>query len=183
MIVTADGIAFVGNFGFSIHPPGEPRTAVLACVDPDGHVSAAAEDLIFPNGMAITPDGATLIFSESGGYRLTAFDIRKGGALTNRRIWAQFAEGIVPDGMCLDAESAAWVALPLTNEFVRVREGGEIVDRVPVPVHALACVLGGEQRNKLYLMTSGSLIAEECRAMHSGTVRVVDVDVRGAGLP
>lgn len=183
MIVNEEGIAFVGNFGFSIHPPGEPCMAVLAQIAPSGDVKAAVGDLIFPNGMAINADESTLIVAESGGFRLTAFDIGEKGALTNRRVWAQLAEGMAPDGICLDAEGAVWVASPLTKQFVRVREGGEITDTIPVPDHALACVLGGHQRRTLYMMTSAALDPDECREKHNGSVLAVEVDVAGVGSP
>ena len=55
--------------------------------------------------MVVTPDNSTLIVSESFAGRLTAFDIDADGSLSNRRVWA---EGIGPDGICLDAEGAIW---------------------------------------------------------------------------
>merc|ERR1712065_66922 len=89
--------------------------------------------------------------------RLTAFDIEPNGQLSNRRIWAAFDDlGIVrdsnaimdrvnPDGICLDAEGAIWVASPNNRrEVLRVREGGEILDRVTVETYPYACMLGGD---------------------------------------
>ena len=106
MIVRDDGVAFVGNFGFSLYPPEDPRPAVLARIDPNGSISVADEETYFPNGMVITPDGKTLILGESGGACLTAFDLAADGTLSNRREWAQFPMGAVPDGICLDAEGS-----------------------------------------------------------------------------
>ena len=183
MVVAKDGTAYVGNFGFSLHPPEAPRMATLAKVSPDGTVSAAADDLFFPNGMAITPDERTLIVAETGGCRLTAFEIASDGALAARRVWAELGDGVHPDGMCLDAEGAAWVALPLAKEFIRVREGGEVTERITVADAALACVLGGPERRTLYLMTSGALDPDGCRAQHDASVLAVEVDVPGAGRP
>src|SRR2546421_441832 len=91
-------------------------------VNPDG--------LDFPNGTVITPDGTTLIVAETFGHRLTAYDWGSDGALTNQRVWAEVAPHY-PDGICLDAEGAVWVSDPLGREVVRVREGGEIAQRVP----------------------------------------------------
>ena len=98
----------------------------------------AAPDLAFPNGTVITPDGKTLIVGESFGARLTAFDIKEEGRLEGRRVWAKL-EKDVPDGICLDAEGAIWVASPLRNRgVIRVREGGEVTDRIPVEHAAFA---------------------------------------------
>ena len=35
-----------------------------------------------------------------------------------------------PDGICLDAEGAVWVADPLGARVFRVREGGEVTDSI-----------------------------------------------------
>jgi sugar lactone lactonase YvrE len=149
MVVDAAGRAYVGNFGFDIYPllagkPGEPRPAVLIRVDPGGQVSVAAEDLEFPNGMVITADGGTLIVTESLGQRLTAFDIAAGGGLSNRRVWADLKpHQIGPDGICLDASGAVWVANAVSTTAVRVAEGASCWIRSGSPSPALrACSAG-----------------------------------------
>ena len=108
--------------------PGPPK-AKLARVDPDGTVSVAAEDLKFPNGTVITPDGRTMILAETLGLRLTAFDIDSDGSLHNRRVWADLGAR-PPDGICLDADTNVWVADPLEPVCFLVAEGGGIVDEV-----------------------------------------------------
>src|SRR5207244_2404716 len=108
----------------------------------DGRVVRAADDLAFPNGTVITPDGETLIVAETFARCLTAFDVAPGdGTLSNRRLWAS-TDPVFPDGICLDAEGAVWVASPLSNEVVRVREGGELTHHIPTGRHAIACMLG-----------------------------------------
>ena len=183
MVVAADGTAYVGNFGFSLFPLGEPKPAILARVAPDGTVSAAADGLWFPNGLAITPDGRTLIVAESAGFCLTAFTLGADGALGERRVWAPLGQGHAPDGLCLDAEGAAWVAIPHDKTFVRVREGGEVVETIAVEDTALACVLGGEDRRTLYLCTSRELEPDRCLASPSASVLTTRVEVAGAGRP
>ena len=74
---------------------------VLALVTPDGTVRRVAANFAFPNGMAITPDNATLVLAESHGKQLTAFDISTDGSLSHRRVWANL-DGGVPDGICLE---------------------------------------------------------------------------------
>lgn len=91
MVVDADGRAWVGCFGFDLMAFADPQLAPLMRVDPDGTATLAAEDLMFPNGSVITPDGGTLIVGETAGCRYTAFTIQADGSLTDRRVWAQLA--------------------------------------------------------------------------------------------
>ena len=123
---TRRGRAYVGNFGFDMYG-GEPwRKTNLIAVEPDGRAWIAADEISFPNGPVITPDGRTLIVGESTAARLTAFDIADDGTLSNRRVWASLREiGATPDGICLDADGAIWVACPATDRCVRVAEGGD----------------------------------------------------------
>ena len=183
MVVDARGRAYVGNFGFDRHRGEPPRAAALARVDPDGTVTRAAEDLEFPNGTVITPDGRTLVVAETMGQRLTAFDVAADGALTGRRVWAAL-DGVFPDGICLDAEGAIWVADARGPDLLRVREGGAIERRIPTGPgrHAFACMLGGADRRTLYVCTctgGGPAMADK----RDGRIESVRVDVPGAGLP
>src|SRR3989454_1919541 len=123
MVVDAAGRAYVGNFGYDYEAGQAFRPAVLALVHPDGRVEPAADDLAFPNGTVITPDGGTLIVAETFAHRLTAFTITPGGGLAGRRTWASLDEQVYPDAICLDAEGAVWVASPLTTEAIPWREG------------------------------------------------------------
>jgi sugar lactone lactonase YvrE len=62
---TATGRAYAGNFGFDLMGGADPAPAALIRIDPDGAASVAAEDLLFPNGSVITPDGRTLSFERN----------------------------------------------------------------------------------------------------------------------
>jgi sugar lactone lactonase YvrE len=182
MVVDAQGRAYVGNFGYDFESGSPPRSAVLALVLPDGSVHVAADDLAFPNGAVITPDGRTLIVAESFGARLTAFDVAPDGRLGLRRVWAAL-QGAVPDGICLDAEGAIWVASPLSKEVLRVREGGDVAERIPTATQAIACMLGGADRRTLFVLTAQSFHRDECRAQRDARIEVVEVEVPGAGWP
>ena len=182
MVVDAHGRAYVGNFGFDHEAGAAPVAARLALVHPDGRVQVVAEDLLFPNGSVITPDGRTLIVGESFAARLTAFEILPDGSLTNRRLWAQL-DGAVPDGICLDAEGAVWVASPLSDEVLRVREGGAVLERIATPDHAIACMFGGPARRTLFILTAPALLRELCRERRGARIHAVAVDVPGAGWP
>lgn len=184
MVVDAAGRAYVGNFGWDLQNPDAPRgPARMARVDPDGKVSVAADDLIFPNGTVITPDGKTLVVGETFASKMTAFDVAPDGGLSNRRLWAQLPEGAVPDGCCLDAEGAIWVASPTTNDVLRLFEGGRVAERIVADRGVYACMLGGADRRTLYLLTSHSSDPAACAAQRSGRIEAVEVEVPGAGLP
>lgn len=184
MVVAADGTAYVGNFGFPIFPVrGEPRQAAIAKVTPDGTVSVAAADFWFPNGAVITPDGATFIVAESGTKLLTALDIAQDGSLVNRRLWGQMSETQLPDGICLDAGGAIWIASPPSREVVRMAEGGEILDRIETEQEAIACMLGGADRRTLFVLTAEGRDPDWCRANHTARVLATQVEIPGAGLP
>ena len=141
-----------------------------------------AEDLEFPNGCVITPDGGTLVVGETMGQRLTAFTREADGSLSGRREWAN-TPGIWPDGICLDAEGAIWVASPVSHACFRIREGGEITHKVEVESQAFACMLGGPERRHLFLCTAGSGEPDICVEARDGRIEVVEVEVPGAGLP
>lgn len=192
MVVDAKGRAYVGNFGFDLDTNeingtlGEVLAthggATIARVDPDGSVHAAADGLMFPNGTVITPDGRTMIVAESFADRLTAYDIDDDGSLSNRRLWADLG-GRKPDGICLDADGAIWVANPVINECFRVAEGGDILDVIETDNRCFACMLGGPDRRTLFMLTSRYSLAIEAAVHRTGNVLIADIDVPGAGLP
>jgi sugar lactone lactonase YvrE len=182
MVVDERGRAYVGNFGSDLSVGGIPQPAALILVTPDGECRAVAQDLLFPNGSVITPDGKTLIVGESFGARLTAFDIESDGGLSNRRSWAQLS-GAIPDGCCIDAEGAIWIASPPTREVLRVREGGEVTHRVPTEQLAIACMLGGENRRTLFILSAPSIEDEECLKLRAARIETLEVEIPGAGLP
>src|SRR6266849_3318361 len=183
MVVDAAGRAYVGNFGYDYEAGQAFRPAVLALVHPDGRVEPAADDLAFPNGTVITQDGGTLIVAETFAHRLTAFTIAPGGGLAGRRTWASLDEQVYPDGICLDAEGAVWVASPLTNEAIRVREGGAVTDRVAADRHVIACMLGGVDRRTLFVLAATAIPRAEARAQRRARILATTVDVPGAGSP
>jgi len=183
MVVDRQGRAYIGNFGFDLNSQAPFSPAEVILVHPDGKALVAAEEMAFPNGSVITPDGNTLIVAETFGSRLTAFDIEADGSLNNRRVWAEL-EGTFPDGICLDAEGGIWVASPAGNIGVmRVCEGGEITRHIDVATQAYACMLGGPQRKTLFMLTAETINPDGARSKANGRIEIVQVDVPGAGLP
>lgn len=184
MVVAADGTAYVGNFGFQITPVRAPTcTAAIIRISPTGGVSTAADGFWFPNGMVITPDGHSMVVAESAARRLSILDITDAGALVNQRVWGQMAQNQLPDGICLDSQGAIWIASPPSHEVVRMRAGGEVVERIEVDQEAIACMLGGADRRTLFILTAESRDPDWCRENHAARVLAVQVEVPGAGWP
>jgi sugar lactone lactonase YvrE len=184
MVVDARGRAYVGNFGDDT-PPGTPITpADLALVHPDGTVEVAATGLAFPNGAAVRDDMFVIAETRADPPRLTRFDVEDDGTLTNRRLFAEFgpsAGGESPDGICLDAEGCVWFASWSTNEVVRVREGGEILDRRSTgDAGAYSCTLGGPDGRTLFACVAATWLPEESRRVRTGRILATRVDVPAA---
>jgi sugar lactone lactonase YvrE len=142
-----------------------PRPGLVALVTPDGAVRQVADDVQFPNGMAVTPDGSTLIVAESYARRLTAFTIAADGGLGERRVWADLGDG-TPDGICLDADGAVWYADVPNRRCVRVVEGGAVRQVVDVDRGCFACMLGGPDGTTLFIVAA---TWDGPEAMFSGT--------------
>lgn len=182
LVVSQQGCAYIGTMGFNPSTDEPYAQGKIILVTPDIKSRVVADQLEFPNGMVITPDGHTLIVAETSGERLTAFDIASDGSLVNRRIWAQI-KGYTPDGICLDAEGAIWVAAFRSTDVLRVCEGGAITHRARVVNTPVACMLGGVDRRTLFVATIETNQPDEAIARRSGCIETVRVEVAGAGLP
>jgi sugar lactone lactonase YvrE len=189
IVVDGRGNIYLNGADFDFAAGAPPEPGYITLVTPDGRLRQVAGDIQFPNGMVITPDDRTLIISESFAGRLTAFDIEADGGLANRRV---FADGLGPDGICLDAEGAVWVS---TGGFsvVRVAPGGEVLQRVELPENRapFAVMLGGPDRRTLFLMTaewrpSDDHVANLDRLVNgprTGEILMLPVSVPGVGRP
>jgi sugar lactone lactonase YvrE len=187
MVVDSQGRAYIGDVAFDIST-GPPRPGRVILATPDADPRVVAEILNYPNGMVISPDGKTLVVAETMGRRLTAFDIASDGSLSGQRLFADLGTGslggVMPDGICLDAEGAVWASSPATSEFVRVKDGGETTHRIPVPGKwAVACMLGGDDRRTLFLCTAETTLQRLGKGESIGWIETVRVPVEGAGLP
>jgi sugar lactone lactonase YvrE len=177
MVVDEHGRAYVGS---------QARTdGVIVRVDPGGEVNVVAEHLDFPNGMVITPDGATLIVAESTARRLSAFTISPDGALTDRRVFAESLDG-PPDGIAIDAEGGVWAALTLAHEFQRFAADGPgpatVTDRVDAGGRtAIACALGGLEGRTLFLVTTTDAYPERLVGTKLSRIEALRVETPAPG--
>ena len=181
IVVDSAGNAYVDNIGFDF-PGGQFKPGTLAVVSSDGIARLVADDLAFPNGIALTPDEGTLIVAESYAERLTAFEIDGDGDLRNRRVWAE-TPGDHPDGICVDSDGAVWYADVGNRRCVRVREGGEVLNTVECDRGSFACVLGGADNSTLFIVAQ-EWSAEGMRSgARSGQVLAVPTPAWRAGRP
>jgi sugar lactone lactonase YvrE len=184
LVVDGRGNAYVNGPGSDPTSDDEVVPGSVALVTPDGIVREVADDLAFPNGMAVTADNATLVVADSYRHCLVAFDIGVDGDLSGRRVWADLGDG-TPDGICTDAGDAVWYADVPNQRCVRVAEGGNVLEVVDVDRGAFACALGGPEGRTLVIT------AAQWRGMDSpgfvtpgsGQVQVCEVTVPGAGWP
>ena len=183
IVVDGRGNAYVNGAGFDLMAREKFAPGIVALVTPDGSARQVADGIAFPNGLAVTPDNSTLIVAESYAKKLTAFDIAGDGSLSNRRVWADLGDG-VPDGICLDADGAVWYADVPNKRCVRVREGGEVLQRVDLDLGCFACMLGGVDRRTLFM------VVREWRGLEStadrartGQIRTLRAPAPHAGWP
>jgi sugar lactone lactonase YvrE len=178
MVIDNLGRAYIGSQAF--------HGGIVLRVDPDNAVSVVAQDLDFPNGMAITADHKTLIVAESIGRRLTAFSIGAVGELSDRRVFADGLDG-PPDGICLDADGGVWTSMTLAHQFERIVAGGangHVTHRIDIGDRAaIACMLGGPAGRTLFMLTSTDAYPKRLIGTRLSRVDTVIVGTPGAGLP
>jgi len=195
MVVDAAGRAYVTQLGPSPNPnaPAKRYTRIIT-VEPDGTARVGFEGLQGPNGIAISADGGALVFSEAGGYRMSALDIAPNGDLSNLRTVAELPQGVCPDGMCLDAQGGVWAAgvvqigppLKPGPGFCRFDARGELTHLIPVEPgrFAIACAFGGEDRRTLLLCTTGAITEDAAQKQRDARIEKIELPgFSGAGTP
>jgi sugar lactone lactonase YvrE len=178
LLVDGRGNAYVNAGSFDFSSEAEAATGIIVLVTPDGTARQVADGIAFANGMAITPDNGTFLIAESYGQKLTAYDVAADGSLSKRRVWAEL-DGY-PDGICLDADGAVWYADVPNKHCVRVREGGEVLQTIALDRGGFACVLGGDDRQTLFMLTA-EWNSQKQTVNPNGTGQVVTAPAPGTG--
>lgn len=181
--VDADGRSYVTQIGFELSSEGHPTSQVVV-VQPNGDVETFG-DLLCPNGVQLTPDGKTLMVSETFLARVSAFDVDSNGRLSNQRVFTQFdsPQTDLTDGLCIDEAGGVWVTCTFSSEVRRVVEGGEVTDVVKVATDGhlpVSCALGGRDGRTLYMCVAATDL-EGIANNFQGTARIeaVAVDIPG----
>ena len=184
IVVDGRGNAYVNRIGFNPMAAEEFTPGFVHLATPAGSVRQVADDIAFPNGMAVSPDNATLIVADSYRHHLVAFDIGADGGLSDRRVWADLGEG-TPDGICVDAQNAVWYADVPNHRCARVIEGGAVLQTVELDRGCFACALGGPDGTTLFVVAAQwrGMTEPEPVSPGTGQVLTIQVDVPGAGWP
>jgi sugar lactone lactonase YvrE len=184
IVVDGRSHAYVNGAGFNPMAGEEFRPGSVHLVTADGAVRQVADDIAFPNGMAVTADNSTLIVADSYRHQLVGFDIGADGGLSGRRVWADLGDG-TPDGICTDAQDAVWYADVPNRRCVRVAAGGIVLQTVDLDRGGFACALGGPEGTTLFIVAAEwrGMTESEMVPPGSGQVLTIDVEVPGAGWP
>lgn len=174
-----DGRVYIGDFGYDLFKGEERRETSIHIVDADGSVRHGSAGVEFPNGAVILDDGRMLVVAETWRGRLTAFDRAPDGSLSNKRLFADLP-GREPDGMCADAEGGVWVCSFNTGEVIRIKMGGEITHHLRLPGSAVACELGGDDGQTLFITSYDGTIPDQQAKKRFGALSKVRVDIPGA---
>jgi sugar lactone lactonase YvrE len=183
MVVDASGRAYVD--ATTRRDLGDSGPDRILIVEPDGRVRVGTEAIERSNGLAITPDGKTLIASQPPLHQLSAATITESGDLVDERLWNAAPLPAGPDGICLDEDGAVWFAGLDSHSAIRMLPDGRITDEISMGRRVFACMLGGSGRRELFIL-SAEASTPQIRAREFpglGYVDSVAVDVPGAGLP
>jgi sugar lactone lactonase YvrE len=173
----------------------EPRTPPRAALYrfARGRLDRMAGDVTVSNGLAFSPDGGTLYWTDTTAHRISALDLDAAeGTLSRQRVFAEFPPkqagqdlrlyGGRPDGAAVDAEGAYWVAMFEGQRLLRLAPDGRLLQEVPLPVRCptMPC-LGGPDLRTLYVTTARhNRPPEELSAQPwAGCVLQMRVDVPG----
>lgn len=182
MVVDGTGRAYVGDTGFDIAKGQAPRPGRTLLWREGEAARRFAEDVVFPNGMVVTPDGRELLVAETMARRITRFAIEPDGSLSDRRVFAEL--DMPPDGICLDEAGGVWIGMPEAGRFVRLNRDGTL-DRAIAGAFSftVAPMLGGRDQRTLFLCSADTDLRCLSRRETTGRIDIVDVEATGAGWP
>ena len=133
-------------------PQPDPAISPVYRVTPDGTVTAFANDLAFPNGIAVSVDGTQVFVSESRAQRLVAFTIDESGQLLDQQLIRRFREPGNPDGMAVDVKGNILQTLPGIRAIAYVSAAGDLLDLYHVSDWAPAnLAFGGEDMKTVFV--------------------------------
>lgn len=191
MIVTASGVAYVGNMGFDVLNGASFAPARLVGVVPDGTYAPVSEPLYFPNGSVVTADGKTLIVAETMANRLSKFPVLAGHALGPREDWACFGDlpksdqlidiiaqsSVGADGIAIDRDDNVWLADAYHHRVLHVAEGGEILEEISLgDQQAYAVALGGADLKSLFICVAPNFYEHERSKTREGRILTCRID-------
>jgi sugar lactone lactonase YvrE len=153
----------------------------------DGQLSVHDRDYDVANGPAISPDGRTLLHTDSGRRVIYAFDLdAAAGTLANKRVWKRMTpDDGHPDGMGFDAQGRVWVAHWAAGCVSCFEPDGRLARRVPLPAPRVTNVcFAGPSLDRLFVTTARVGLSGDERARAPLSGHLFEVAVTAAtGLP
>ncbi|WP_121002803.1 SMP-30/gluconolactonase/LRE family protein [Saccharothrix australiensis] len=144
----------------------------LARVEPTGDAKVVVDGA--GAGVGWSPDGGSLYHVDRASRRIDVLDYdRDSGDATNRRTVAEVERGL-PDGLCVDASGAVWVALWGGAAVRRYTPDGRLDTEIELPVgQPTACAFGGPDFTDLYVTTARVGLSGDALSELAGSVLVV----------
>jgi sugar lactone lactonase YvrE len=176
----------------TIYEPRDPPLATLNCFA-RGKLAKKLDGMTVVNGIAWSPDGRTMHWSDTKAHTVFAADFDPpSGALSRQRVFKRFeakqpgqsleSYGGRPDGAAVDVEGCYWSAMFEGQRIVRLSPAGEVVQEVKLPVRCptMPC-FGGPDLKTLYITTAREKrpAAELIEQPYAGCVLALEVDVPG----
>lgn len=153
----------------------------------DRRVAIADDEYILPNGPCWSPDDRLMYLADSRRNRINVYDFDlPSGEISNRRTFADVPGPGVPDGATTDAEGALWSACSGGGAIVRYLPGGEVAERVELPVSRPTSVMfGGDDLRTLFITTASARLSDEELAAQplAGKILAIRTDVPGLPEP
>lgn len=181
-----------GRFWVGTLDDAREPDAALYCYA-DGDLRRGAAGITVSNGLAWSPDGGTMYWSDTKAHQVFAFDFDpEVGSLSRQRVFAQFVPraagqslddyGGRPDGAAMDSEGGYWVALFEGSRLLRLGADGQVLAELKLPVRcATMPCFGGHDLRTLYITTAreNRPADELARQPLAGCVLHLRVDVPG----
>jgi sugar lactone lactonase YvrE len=134
-----------------------PGAGALYRLGPGHEVTRLLTGTSISNGIGWSPDESRMYYVDSLTHGIDVFDYDPaGGAIGNRRVFARAGgDGVIPDGLAVDADGHLWVALWGGGAVARYRPDGRLAQTLEIPAaHVTSCAFGGPELATLYITTA-----------------------------
>ena len=172
--VTPAGDLLIGELRYRPMAGEEPREGRLLMLTDDGRLEVLSEEVLWPNGIGVAPDGRRVYLSDYGRRRVLTTHL-DGGAT---EVFAEAPRGSA-DGLAVDSEGGVWVALGEAGAVARFSPGGELEALIELPAGFVSSIsFGGADMRDVLISTADN----ELRPELGGTLLRARCEIPGAPL-